>query len=72
MARGWKERRKLEIIRHLNYVLVGIMLIMMIGLVGTLDLTGELTNGQYGILAICVLYIIAFGITNWRRFFEEE
>lgn len=72
MARGWKERRKLEIIRHLNYVLVGIMLILMIGLVGTLDLTGELTAGQYTLFGVCILYICGFGFLNWRHFFEEE
>lgn len=72
MARGWKERRKLEIIRHLNYVMVGIMLFLMIGLVGTLDLTGELTTGQYTLFAICILYICGFGFLNWRKFFEEE
>ena len=72
MKSNWKERRKLEIIRHLNYVMVGIMLILMIGLAGTLDLTGELTNGQYTLFAICILYIYGFGFLNWRRFFEEE
>jgi hypothetical protein len=44
----------------------------MIGLVGSLDLTGELTTGQYTLFAICILYICGFGFLNWRKFFEEE
>ena len=71
MRRGWKERRKLEIIRHLNYVMVVIMIILMIGLTGTLDLTKDLTTGQYAVFTVSILYICGFGWLNWKHIFEE-
>lgn len=72
MTKNWKERRKIELIRHLNHVLFGIMVVLLIGLVGTLDIRHDLTGGQYTIIGVCIIYICAYCYVFWYRNYKDE
>lgn len=72
MKGNWKERRRMEIIRHINDVMTGIMLILMIGIVGNWDLYGDIGNGQFVIFVIAVCYIIAYCTSRYKFFIKED
>lgn len=68
---NWKEKRKLELIRHINSFMVGIVLILIIGMVGSWDIR-EVRPGEVEIFIASTTYIVLYGVIVLRRRFEGE